>query len=75
MKIVENVKAGLILGGPSINVFMISNIPGGIIYHRLILLIRPRKGSVFGVSLRIEKIRSKGIYNRIMNTDEIRYIF
>ena len=55
MKIVENAKAGLILGGPSINVFMMSNIPGGIIYRRLILLIRPRKGSVFGVSLRIEE--------------------
>ena len=55
MKIVENAKVGPILGGPSINVFMISNIPGGTIYHRLILLIRLRKGSVFGVSLRIEK--------------------
>ena len=55
MKIEENAKVGLILGGPSINVFMISNIPGGIICHRLILLIRQRKGSVFGVSLRIEE--------------------
>ena len=50
MKTVENVRAGHILDGQSINVFIMSNIHGDIMYHKLIPLSKPRKDSAFGAS-------------------------